>query len=74
VTAANGVWGDNVRSRRKQLALTQRQLARACGVTQQTISSIETGEQMPRDRLKVRLAEALEQDVTELFPLTRAAR
>lgn len=51
--------------------MTQAQLAAACHVTQQTISSIERGETAPRDNLKVRLATALHQDVRQLFPLTR---
>lgn len=65
------LWGHNVEYGRKLLGLTQAQLAEACGVTQQTISSIEQGHTAPRDNLKVRLATALSQDVRQLFPLTR---
>lgn len=78
-------WGETVRLLRKSLTpdgrhrpsadapqMTQVDLARLCGVTQQTISSIEKGEQSPRDSLKVKLAIALRQDVRSVFPLPSA--
>jgi len=64
-------WGRNVALWRKVKDLSQAGLAEACGVTQQTISSIERGEYAPRDDLKVRLATVLNRDVRDLFPLTR---
>ena len=67
------LWGENVAAARRTLGLSQPKLAAAAGCTQQTISSIERGEYAPRDGLKVRLAEALRQDVRQLFPLTRSA-
>lgn len=66
-------WGANVATRRRALHLTQRQLATACGVTQQSISSIERGEQGPSDRLKVQLAQCLEVSGSSLFPLELGA-
>lgn len=65
------VWGSNVRRGRETLGLSQAQLAHECQVTQQTISGIERGDTSPRDSLKVRLAQALRQDVRQLFPLFR---
>lgn len=65
------MWGGNVERGRKILGMTQAQLAEACQVTQQTISSIERGDTAPRDLLKIRIATALSQDVRQLFPLTR---
>ena len=65
-------WGNNVELGRNALQLTQVQLADLCGVTQQTISGIERGEQTPRDGLKLRLAEVLHQETHVLFPLTRS--
>lgn len=65
------MWGQNVERGRHVLGMTQSALAEACDVTQQTISSIERGEYAPRDRLKVRIATALHQDVHQLFPLHR---
>lgn len=54
--------------RRRQLRLSQADLARECGVTQQTVSAIERAEHGPSDALKVELAVALEQPVEVLFP------
>ena len=66
-------WGANVATRRRALKLTQQELATACGVTQQTISSIERGECGPSDRLKVQLAKHLEEPGHRLFPLELGA-
>lgn len=63
-------WGAAVADRRRQLGLSQAQLAKACGdhgVTQQTISKIENGEIIPLDRLKVDLARALGTKPNVLF-------
>lgn len=67
------LWGQNVQHGRKALDMSQVDLAEACHVTQQTISSIERGEYAPRDDLKVRIATALHQDVRQLFPLIRVS-
>lgn len=65
------MWGRNVRHGRQALGMSQKRLADLCDITQQSISSIEKGETSPRDHTKVRLAEALHQDVHQLFPLAR---
>jgi putative transcriptional regulator len=57
-----------VATRRRELRLSQAELARECGVTQQTVSSIERAEHGPSDALKLELALALEQPVELLFP------
>jgi transcriptional regulator with XRE-family HTH domain len=62
-------WGVNVAERRRALGMSQRQLAIACGVTQQSISAIERGLSFPTDGLKVRLVEVLGQRGADLFPL-----
>lgn len=62
-------WGTNVAQRRHSLGLSQRELAIACGVTQQAISAIERGLSFPTDRLKLRLAEVLCWRGSRLFPL-----
>ena len=67
------LWGANVAARRKALHLTQQQLATACGVTQQTISQIERGLIAPSDRLKLQLAQHLEEPGHRLFPLELGA-
>jgi len=63
-------WGKAVGDRRRQLGLSQTQLAKLCGnagVTQQTISKIENGEMIPLDRLKVDIARALGTSPSKLF-------
>lgn len=64
-------WGKNVALWRNVKGWSQARLAHEVDVTQQTISSIESGSSAPRDDLKVRLATVLERDVRDLFPLTR---
>ena len=65
------LWGANIRRGRENLHLTQEQLAERLGVRQGTLSRWEGGRRGLRDRDKVRLAEVLDQDVAQLFPLTR---
>jgi putative transcriptional regulator len=47
--------------------MSQSELARAVGVSRQTISSIETGQYCPSTTLALRLARTLETPFTELF-------
>lgn len=64
-------------ARRKELRLSQKDLARAVGVTQQTISAIEHGQHGPGDALKVRLVQHLGDGVVtgrDLFPLESGRR
>lgn len=61
-------WGRRVQERRKELGLTQTQLADLCDVTQQTISQVESGRIVPVDRLKIGLAHALGTRPGVLFP------
>ena len=61
-------WGSRVQQRRAALTLTQLELARRCGLTQQTISKIERNEIVPRDRVKHLIAEKLGTSVSDLFP------
>jgi transcriptional regulator with XRE-family HTH domain len=63
-------WGRRVEQARQALGLSQRALARRTGVTQQTISKVETGRMCPHDRVKVRLARALESHPADLFRWT----
>ncbi len=62
------LWAHFVNYARRYRGLTQDALARAADVSQQTISKIEAGRMCPHDRLKVRLAEALEVHTADLFP------
>ena len=62
------VWAAFVRYARRHRDMSQAELAGASGVTQQTISKVETADICPHDRLKSRLAEALDVPTAVLFP------
>lgn len=61
-------WGARVAQARRSRRLSQLALARACDVSQQTVSKVEHGEICPHDRLKLRLAAALDVPPAALFP------
>lgn len=56
-----------VRLRRRDLALTQAELAGAVGVSRQTIISIERGDYAPSVYLAIRIAKTLRSTVESLF-------
>jgi len=60
---------NRLRVGRAERRLTQEELARAAGVTRQTISSIETGQYVPSALLAFVLAKRLRMPVEELFHL-----
>lgn len=62
------LWAHFVNYARRERGLTQDGLAQAAGVSQQTISKVEAARICPHDRLKARLAEALEVHTADLFP------
>ena len=62
------LWAALVMEARRQRKMSQTALAEAAGVTQQTISKVETADICPHDRLKLRLATALGIPPAELFP------
>lgn len=61
-------WAETLRDRRKLLNLTQRQVAQAADISQQSINLFEAGRRIPADRTKVALARALGTSPGELFP------
>lgn len=61
-------WGSRVTRRRRDLGLSQAELAELCNLTQQTISKIERNMIVPRDRVKMLLAEVMVCSVDTLFP------
>ena len=61
-----------LRVARAERGLSQAQLARAVGVSRQTISSIEIGQYCPSTVLALRIADALTVPFTELFWLEGA--
>ena len=62
-----GVLRTQLRVIRAARSVSQSELARAVGVSRQTISSIETGQYCPSTALALRLARTLETPFTELF-------
>ncbi|HEY6224514.1 MAG TPA: helix-turn-helix transcriptional regulator [Gemmatimonadales bacterium] len=62
------LWGRRIEEARKALGLTQVQLAEAVGVDQTTISQWERGRVVPRDEMRIALANALGTTVAELLP------
>lgn len=60
---------NRIKVARTERDLSQDQLARAAGVSRQTISSIETGQYCPSTLLAFRLARVLRLGVEDLFQL-----
>lgn len=56
-----------IRSRRKELGLSQEELARMCGVSRQTVNAIENNKYDPTLSLAFSLSKALQLTVDELF-------
>ncbi|MCM3660318.1 helix-turn-helix transcriptional regulator [Georgenia satyanarayanai] len=66
-TAATSGTDNPVRRRRREHRLTQAELARAVGVSRQTVIAVERGDYAPSVHLALRLARALGVTVEELF-------
>ena len=58
---------NQIRALRKALGLSQEELAKACGVSRQTINAIENNKYDPTLALAFRLALALDTTVDRLF-------
>lgn len=67
-TETHADWAERMRKRRKDLGLTQCQIAELVDVTQTTVSLWENGKNMPSDTMKWRLAAALGMRIADLFP------
>ena len=65
---------NRIKVARAEHDLSQDDLARAVGVSRNTIGSIETGRYTPSALLAFRIAEALETPVTTLFWIEGAPR
>jgi putative transcriptional regulator len=65
--SAPGLQESPVRVRRKELGLTQQQMAEAAEVSRQTIISIETGDYAPSVYLALRVAALLDTTVESLW-------
>ena len=56
-----------IRNRRKELGLSQEELAKKCGVSRQTVNAIENDKYDPTLALAFSLAKELRTTVDELF-------
>lgn len=56
-----------IREKRKELGLSQEELAKRCGVTRQTVNAIENNKYDPTLALAFNLAKELQITVDELF-------
>jgi Predicted transcriptional regulators len=74
VTEPDARLSNRLRVARAERDLSQDQLARAAGVSRQTISSIETRQYCPSTLLAFRLARVLDVRVDELFWLEGEGR
>ena len=58
---------NKIRERRRELGISQEELARRCGVSRQTVNAIENNKYDPTLSLAFRLARELEMTVDSLF-------
>lgn len=58
---------NQIRDRRRELGLSQKELAERCGVSRQTVNAIENDKYDPTLSLAFRLAKELQLTVDELF-------
>ncbi len=65
---------NRVRETRKNLGLTQAQLAELCGVSRVSIVAIETGRFLPTIETALRLSRALDTGLDDLFQLKEAGK
>lgn len=61
-------WANNLRWRRREVGLSQLELAELLGLTQQAISRWELGTSVPPDEYRAEIAAHLATDVRTLFP------
>ena len=59
--------GERLRELRKDAGLSQQEVVEKIGVTKMAVSNYEQGIRVPRDAVKVRLADLFEQSIQELF-------
>jgi len=62
---------NRLKDRRTELGLTQAELAERVGVTRKTVNTVENGVFTPSALLAIKLSEALELSVEELFWIDR---
>lgn len=60
-------WADEVKNRRRQLGLSQVEAASRCGITQSTLSKIESGDYRLHPEMILRLCDGLDLDPRHAF-------
>lgn len=68
ISPLNISWAHSLRQARARAGLTQVDLARSTGISQQLISQYEGGLVRPTDERRILLARALGTTIAELFP------
>ena len=63
--------GNRLKEMRAGLSLTQAELAERCGVTRKTVNTVENGVFVPSAMLAIKLSQALNLPVEELFWIER---
>lgn len=63
--------GENIRAYRKKAGLTQKQLGEKLGMSQQQIGDYENNRFSPREKTLIRIADALDTSIYNLFPNER---
>ena len=66
--------GQVIRKAREKNGMTQKELAKACGIASMYVSQLETGERFPSIGLCQRLAKPLDLDETELLRILYQAK
>jgi putative transcriptional regulator len=61
---------NRLKERRTELSLTQAELAERVGVTRKTVNTVENGVFTPSTIVALKLAEALDRTVEQLFQLS----
>jgi putative transcriptional regulator len=62
---------NRLKERRASLELTQAELAEKVGVTRKTVNTVENGIFVPSATLAIKLAQALDMEVEQLFWIER---
>lgn len=58
---------ERIKEARLERGLSQTELAKLCGISDSSIQMYEIGQRVPRDTLKIKIAEVLKKPVQDLF-------
>lgn len=58
---------ERIRDARKNKGWSALELAKACEITESAVQMYECGKRVPRDEIKIKMAEVLETSVQDLF-------